>query len=802
MIVRFKQSFFILRYYTTVLRFSQLEQFILEEMRKEKERNYQPQMILTLFNNNGKASKEEIQRELQKANPDYLINYFTNCPVFEVLTKNHPVATYDKSLKLYSVLDYETYFPEEKQKIIDLCEYELQKSYSLLKNVALKILLEVKGRNRVSKISHIAIQKRLITYDEVVPKNIFQRIIREDIRLYGNRSFFKEVDNDLYEINENNTIEYFIASGPWRNWDHTLKNPPLRWGVEPLDSNLGVFNALSPGDIVYFYATKDPPIQFSVQGLFGIGRVIRKYDEDREPYWIEEKSKNQVIYKNRFEIELIKSVETDSELLPWIDGLPIRKRLNKIADNKNLQELIENTRKKWDIVLPVMREIYNEIIDEKQSELPMNTFDDDTLPIPNQDELKHGYEKISDELFVPETKVNEIVIALVSGRHVLLAGPIGTGKTRLAKIIPEIIWERVGGYYSEDHTATADWSTQDVIGGLFPKTNQGKIVYEIQNGCVVETVSKNWEDKLDGGKRCYSDSNHRGTWLIIDEFNRADIDKAFGQLFTALRTRSLKIPTDRQGRTYQTLKIPKDYRIIGTLNATDKHFLFQLSDALKSRFAYIEIDIPSRKEFEKEIYYAMKNAIDELGTNNYDSLITLDHANKKIDKEKSNVDFYMRVYQAYHFLDLVRIFKKLGTAILKLVYQNLLVGIKITGDSKLALDISLKSNLIPQLENLSRSAIESMYHLYSEDIVEFFKNAYRSPNKQSYAEDFTKTLSYLEIQNSSTLSKQFADGTLQDKNNEMWNLLKEAQKNKKMQFELELDQLKQSISELTKSIAI
>lgn len=58
----------------------------------------------------------------------------------------------------------------------------------------------------------------------------------------------------------------------------------------------------------------------------------------------------------------------------------------------------------------------------------------------------------------------------------------------------------------------------------------------------------------------------RGAWLIIDEFNRADIDKAFGQLFTALRTRTLKIPTDVEGKSYKTLKIPEDYRIIGTLN--------------------------------------------------------------------------------------------------------------------------------------------------------------------------------------------------------------------------------------------
>ncbi|MDH3340983.1 MAG: AAA family ATPase [Nitrosopumilus sp.] len=456
-------------------------------------------------------------------------------------------------------------------------------------------------------------------------------------------------------------------------------------------------------------------------------------------------------------------------------------------------------------MLQINKEIYDEIMSGKIiAKSFANTFDDESLPLPSQEDLKRGYEKISDELLLPRSKVIEIVTALASGRHVLLAGPIGTGKTRLAKVIPEVFWSSIGGYYSEDHTATADWSTQDVIGGIFPKMENGQPIYDIQNGCVVETVAKNWKHGISGGGRVYSDSTQsfRGTWLIIDEFNRADIDKAFGQLFTALRTRVLKIPTDQKGISYNTLKIPEDYRIIGTLNTADKHFLFQLSDALKSRFAYIEIDIPSKEEFEKEIYYAMKNAIEELGNDNYESLIALDHDNKKIDRDSSDDDFYNRVFQAYFFLDLVRTFKKLGTAILKLVYQNILVGTKLTGDSKLALDNSLKSNLIPQLENLSRSAIGSIQSLYSQDIAEFFKKAYKNPNRQSYSDEFAKVLNYLEISNAARLSAEFSNGTLQVDNESTWVPIKTAHEKKKNEFEQELNQLKQSLDDLLKSVVI
>ncbi len=466
------------------------------------------------------------------------------------------------------------------------------------------------------------------------------------------------------------------------------------------------------------------------------------------------------------------------------------------------------TQSDWYItVVPVSKEMYEQILGtvEIQDDEQIPTFTDDPLTIPTKDELKEGYAKISEELLIPEEKIIEIVTALASGRHILLAGPIGTGKTQLAKRIPEIFWEKYGGYYSEDHTATSDWSTQDVIGGIFPKMGEdGNPIYEIQNGCVTETVQKNWVNGKDGGKRRASklpvkNPPYRGTWLIIDEFNRADIDKAFGQLFTTLRTRTLKIPTDTKGESYKTLQIPEDYRIIGTLNTADKHFLFQLSDALKSRFAYIEIDIPKREEMEQEIYYAMKNAISELKNGDYADLVTLDHQKKVIEKEKSSPEFYNRVYQAYHFLDLIRVFKKLGTAILKLIYQNLLVGTKITGDSRVALDNALATNLTPQMENVSQAAIGAIDTLYSGNIVTFFKTAYKSPNQQSYSVVFSKVMSYLQLSNAQKLSTEFLEGTLQVDNDSMWTPIQTRHENKKNDFESELNQLKQSMTALAKS---
>jgi len=333
-----------------------------------------------------------------------------------------------------------------------------------------------------------------------------------------------------------------------------------------------------------------------------------------------------------------------------------------------------------------------------------------------------------------------------------------------------------------------------------------KPVYDIQNGCVVETVSKNWENGVNGGLRIplkepRKNPPYKGTWLIIDEFNRADIDKAFGQLFTALRTRQLKIPTNQKGISYKNLKIPEDYRIIGTLNTADKHFLFQLSDALKSRFAYIEIDIPKQNQFETEIYYAMKNAIQELGFNEFKK-ISFDDQNKRIDKEKSDIDFYEKIIQAYNFLDSVRVFKKLGTAILKLIYQNLIVGTMMTENMKLSLDNALTSNLIPQLENISSSSVGMIHALHTNNLVPYLKEVYKSPNSQSHVDAFGKILNYLKITNTDNVISDFANGNIQIENIKFWETIQTAYEHKKKDFEIELEQITQSMNDLQKSMVI
>ena len=396
-------------------------------------------------------------------------------------------------------------------------------------------------------------------------------------------------------------------------------------------------------------------------------------------------------------------------------------------------------------MLPIPKELYDEIVHniEKPSGPPEKLFEDKQIAPPSPEEMQRGFNEIKEYLLIPDKKIREIINALSSGSHVILAGPIGTGKTELARTIPKLFWSTEGGYYSDIYTATADWNTQDVIGGIVPKMKNDQVIYKIQDGCVTESVRKNWIGEKRASKTIDGHA-YSGVWATIDEFNRADIDKAFGQLFTALRTRQMKIPTDSINRTTDSLKIPKDFRIIGTLNTSDKHYLFPLSDALKSRFALIEIDVPDKKFKDNEVFYAFRNAADSLEIVNYNQL-TLDVQNKIIQPGE-NQQLFSKIYEAYNILDFVRQFHKLGTAILKIIYQNLLSGNNSQFDLNESLDNSINSVIIPQLEKLSEMELGCINAIINNNLVGYFKEINRTNKRYNASKTFSRVMNYLNLE--------------------------------------------------------
>jgi hypothetical protein len=213
-----------------------------------------------------------------------------------------------------------------------------------------------------------------------------------------------------------------------------------------------------------------------------------------------------------------------------------------------------------------------------------------------------GYIQNNSGLELSDSTLRQIASALNSGKHIILIGPHGTGKTSLAQDICSYAQENgfAAGFVLT--TATADWTTFDTVGGYVPTREQ---TLQFRPGVFLEAINA-------------------GKWLVIDEINRAEIDKAFGELFTVLSGQPVDLPykvrdeivrvlppvkrtEDNQGQPRYW--IPQDatspyhyvihpnWRIIGTMNVYDKSSLFQMSFAFMRRFAFVDVDLPPTRAY-------------------------------------------------------------------------------------------------------------------------------------------------------------------------------------------------------------
>lgn len=197
-----------------------------------------------------------------------------------------------------------------------------------------------------------------------------------------------------------------------------------------------------------------------------------------------------------------------------------------------------------------------------------------------------------------EEPATRALAALAAGMHVIFTGPPGCGKTKLAACICQ-----KAGFPAWTVPATDQWTTFETIGGYFPTPSHDGTA-----------------DRLDFLPGTVVDSIEKANCLIIDEINRADIDKAFGELFTLLSGNSVTLPYRRRSAEGElrrvrlqvgsaiiededadVIVVPEWWRIIGAMNDADKASLKRLSMAFVRRFAFVPIDLPSPTVYEAMI---------------------------------------------------------------------------------------------------------------------------------------------------------------------------------------------------------
>lgn len=212
---------------------------------------------------------------------------------------------------------------------------------------------------------------------------------------------------------------------------------------------------------------------------------------------------------------------------------------------------------------------------EDESKTIIQTQADDTNPVPNEEVLEQADEFGTEILHSAASGelqpgiYREALTHLVNGKNIVFYGPPGSGKTRISERLCKVLCSK---YHL--HTANAEWTYRDIVGGYKPDG----VNFTTEMGIVTEAAS-DCNDTLE--------EYEHPTWLIIDEINRANLDQAFGEVFTLLDV------THRDERPLKlddkSVKIPRAFRILSTMNTEDRAQMFTLGYAFMRRFAFIEV---------------------------------------------------------------------------------------------------------------------------------------------------------------------------------------------------------------------
>jgi 5-methylcytosine-specific restriction protein B len=277
------------------------------------------------------------------------------------------------------------------------------------------------------------------------------------------------------------------------------------------------------------------------QNVRGVGRIRGPYGYDSD-----------LSFPHRRPVEWL-------TLEPW-----------QMPDQEGLQNIVWELGRNASNLLELERRLFRPIVVKTDPE----TSAEAPIPLPPLDPLTERIDQI-----------------LRRKAQVVLYGPPGTGKTYHALRVANELSARhtfrktFAGLTDVERRGIADlvrlctfhpgFGYEDFVEGLRPRTVSGQMVFEPREGIFKQLCA----DAARQPSRLF--------FLVVDEINRGDVPRIFGELMTVIehdkRDTAIKLPL-----TGASFSVPRNVFLIGTMNTADRSISL-LDTALRRRFGFVEL---------------------------------------------------------------------------------------------------------------------------------------------------------------------------------------------------------------------
>ena len=252
-----------------------------------------------------------------------------------------------------------------------------------------------------------------------------------------------------------------------------------------------------------------------------------------------------------------------SNPIPFRD---LEEDLRTLVDEKG--PLASNSGIKMGYLYPLSKEFGEKFMDHFLN-IAMSTGGNPMEKIGDENSLS----KLAQSLLVPKEWLFEVVDQVSQSKQTIFYGPPGTGKTFLGKAIAEFIAGKDNVELIQFHPS---YSYEDFFEGFRPaEDSNGEVKLEKVPGPLKKIAL-----------RAKANPDQKFV-LIIDEINRGNLAKVFGELYFLLEYRDEEMSL--MYSKSEKFSLPKNLIFIGTMNTSDRSIAL-VDSAIRRRFKFVHLD--------------------------------------------------------------------------------------------------------------------------------------------------------------------------------------------------------------------